>query len=82
MDISYKFHRIPSTWFDARRICQKEDATLAIPKNLKEVEILLEIFQNYPISILQGVTHPDFILLDFHDMFNEGEYLTESGKQN
>lgn len=59
--------------------CYSENATLAMPKNENEANVLKKIFEQFPKSTLAGVTHPDYFLLGFHDAFSEGEFLTDEG---
>lgn len=80
MQQSYKFHRAPQLWSDARDTCRREGANLAMPKNETEAVVLKKIFDKYPASTLQGVLDPDYFLLNFHDMFKEGEYVTDKGR--
>lgn len=76
---SYKFHDKPQKWFDARKTCLKENATLAMPKNEIEVSVLVELFKKYPTSILENVYQPEFVLLSFHDIFEKGNFVTDQG---
>lgn len=77
---SYKFHRTPQKWSDAINICRKENATLTMPKNKAEVSVLKRIFDGFPASLLKDIENPNIILLGFHDIFREGEYLRDNGK--
>ena len=77
MQHSYKFYAAPQKWVDARDTCRSENATLAMPKNENEASVLKNIFSRF---VLKGVRNPGIALLGFHDMFKEGEYLTDEGK--
>ncbi|XP_077295203.1 macrophage mannose receptor 1-like [Arctopsyche grandis] len=80
VDVLYKFHKDIKTWYEARNICRLENATLAIPETDTEVEVLKFIFKEYPASSLKHIKNYDYIFLGFHDIFREGEFLTESGE--
>jgi hypothetical protein len=78
----YKFHRNKQTWFGARKVCQDEQATLALPENLEEANVMLKYFNDkYPASKLSDIVHKDYLLIGFHDFFNEGEYVSLKGEQ-
>lgn len=56
-----------------------ENATLAIPKDKKEFDTIMQIFLLYAGSEIIGSTSAEYLLLDFNDYFMEQVYLTESG---
>ncbi|XP_077284221.1 C-type mannose receptor 2-like [Arctopsyche grandis] len=79
VNIHYKFHKKPLQWSDAILECYRENATLAMPKNEVEANVLKNIFEQYPKSTLTGDPNADYLHLGFHDVFSEGEYLTVQG---
>ena len=79
MQQHYQFHTTPQKWFDARQTCRSTGGKLAMPRNDAEAAVLKRIFDEHPASTLQGVTHPNHFLLNFHDLFREGEYVTDKG---
>lgn len=82
MQQSYKFHRKPEKWFDAWKKCREEDAILAQPKNVQEVDVLKRIFAGYPEAILSDSKNKKLMWTSFQDMFKEGEFVGEDGKSN
>jgi len=76
----YKFHSKSATWNDAWNICTQEGAHLAIVNSEAESKVLKEIFSRFPK--LQDVTYNDFAFIGFHDLYNEGLYLTIYGTYN
>lgn len=79
MKKSYKFHKNPQNWTDARNTCRREHAILAMPDNENEVSLLVELLNTYPASTLKNVKRPEFVLLGFHDIFKKGDYVTDQG---
>lgn len=75
----YKFHEVARNWSDARNTCIKEGSSLAMPRNEAEAALLREIFDGHPSSDLKSAPLPDFMLLGFHDIFREGEYVNDQG---
>jgi len=72
----YKIHSEPKTWHEARQICAKEGGHLAIINSEEESKVLQSIFA--PVAAqLKKV----WVFIGFHDLYNEGQYLTIFGKE-
>lgn len=69
----YRLHIIPATWNQARKFCRAENATLAMPKNMVEADEISKISFNKTSENIKKIH------IGFHDIFNEGEYVTENG---
>jgi hypothetical protein len=72
----YKIHTEIKTWHEARQICAKEGGHLAIINSEEESKVLQSIFA----PVAAKFKH-DFVLVGFHDLYNEGQYLTIFGKE-
>lgn len=77
---TYHYYAQPKIWFDARDQCISDGANLALPRNNAEMQVLKQIYNaNTP---LPNVIFKDYFLLNFHDQFREGEYVTDKGMSN
>jgi hypothetical protein len=73
----YKIHSELKTWHEARQICAQEGGHLAIINSEEESKVLQSIFA--PVAAkLKGV----WVYVGFHDLYNEGQYLTVFGKES
>jgi hypothetical protein len=72
----YEIHSELKTWHEARQICAKEGGHLAIINSEEESKVLQSIFA--PVTAKLNVM---WVLIGFHDLFNEGQYLTVFGKE-
>jgi hypothetical protein len=73
----YKIHSEPKKWHEARQICAQEGGHLAIINSEEESKVLQSIFA--PVAAkLKGV----WAFVGFHDLYNEGQYLTVFGKES
>jgi hypothetical protein len=75
---SYKIHSEPKTWHEAHKICAQEGAHLAIINSEQESRVLQSIFASV-VNTQIGECR-SFVLIGFHDLYNEGQYLTVFGK--
>jgi len=73
----YKIHSERKTWHEARKICAQEGGHLAIINSEEESNVLKSIFD--PVATKLGVA---FVLIGFHDLYYEGQYLTVFGKES
>jgi len=73
----YKIHTVPKTWHEARQICAQERGHLAIINSEEESKVLQSIFA--PVAAKLNV---DWVFIGFHDLYNEGQYLTIFGKES
>nr|CAD7437557.1 unnamed protein product [Timema bartmani]CAD7453948.1 unnamed protein product [Timema tahoe] len=73
----YKFHTDPQVWEDARKTCAKEGGHLAIINSEEESKVTQQLFARHPK--INNVQYSDFAFIGFHDMYNEGSYLTIYG---
>jgi hypothetical protein len=73
----YKIHSELKTWHEAHRICAQEGGHLAIINSEEESEVLQSIFA--PVAAKMKVI---WVLIGFHDLYNEGQYLTVFGKES
>jgi hypothetical protein len=73
----YKIHSEPKAWYEARRICAKEGGHLAIINSEEESKVLQSIL--VPVA-----TKPPalWLFIGFHDLYNEGQYLSVFGKES
>jgi hypothetical protein len=76
----YKFHTKSATWHQARSICEQEGSHLAIINSEAESKVLKEILAKFPK--LENVTSNEAALIGFHDLYEEGQYLTIYGEYN
>jgi hypothetical protein len=74
----YKFHTDGHTWTEALKICEEENAHLSVINSVEEAEVLQLLFGRYPQ--LPNCDEKDFLWVGVHDMYNEGKYITISGK--
>jgi hypothetical protein len=72
----YKIHTEPKTWHEARQICKQEGGHLAIINSEEESKVLQSIFA--PVAAKLNVA---WVSIGFHDLYNEGQYLTVFGKE-
>ncbi|XP_068083929.1 uncharacterized protein [Anabrus simplex] len=73
----YKHHTVSRTWEEARYVCEQEGAHLAIINSEEEANILSDIFKRSPkIPNVQW----DFAFIGYHDLYDEGNYLTIFGE--
>jgi hypothetical protein len=73
----YKIHSEPKTWHEARQICAHEGGYLAIINSEEESKVLQSIFATVAARLKET-----WVLIGFHDLYNEGQYLTVFGKQS
>jgi hypothetical protein len=73
----YKIHSELQTWQEARQICAQEGGHLAIINSEEESEVLRSIFAPVAAKV-KGV----WAYIGFHDLDNEGQYLTVFGKES
>ena len=71
----YKLHEEPKTWKEARDICEEEGAHLAIINSEAESSVLKKMFA--PVAEKLKVA---WAFIGFHDLYQEGHYLTIFGK--
>ena len=71
----YKIHSVPKTWNEALQICAQEGGHLAIINSEEESKVLQSMFA--PVAAKLNVV---WIFIGFHDLYNEGQYLTVFGK--
>ncbi|XP_077297689.1 macrophage mannose receptor 1-like isoform X2 [Arctopsyche grandis] len=79
LDVSFKFYGDAQSWINAKSTCRSENATLAMPQNEKEVNVLKLIFDKHRASALKHVKYHDYTFLGFHDLFEEGNFVSEIG---
>jgi len=73
----YKIHSVLKKWPEARQICAKEGGHLAIINSEEESKVLQSLFA--PVAAKLNVV---WAYIGFHDLFNEGQYLTIFGKES
>ncbi|XP_067004699.2 uncharacterized protein [Anabrus simplex] len=73
----YKHHTVSRPWEEARYVCEQEGAHLAIINSEQEAKILSDIYKRSPT--IPNVKW-DFAFIGFHDLYNEGNYLTIFGE--
>jgi hypothetical protein len=73
----YRIHSEPKTWQEARQICAQERGHLAIINSEEESKVLQLMFA--PVAAKLKVV---WVLIGFHDLYNEGQYLTVFGKES
>jgi hypothetical protein len=73
----YKIHTELKTWQEARQICAQEGAHLAIVNSEEESQVLQSLF--VPVAAKLKVA---WAFIGFHDLYNEGQYLTIFGTQS
>jgi hypothetical protein len=72
----YKIHSELKKWHEARQICAQEGGHLAIINSEEESKVLQSIFAPVAAKLSK-----DDVLIGFHDLYNEGQYLTIFGKE-
>jgi hypothetical protein len=72
----YKIHSELKTWHEARQICAQEGGHLAIINSEEESKVLQALFA--PVAAQVKV---EWVLIGFHDLYNEGQCLTIFGKE-
>ncbi|KAJ8676064.1 hypothetical protein QAD02_011850 [Eretmocerus hayati] len=75
----YKLHEDLAEWNDARRICTSEGGHLAIINSEEEAAALAEMYTDSDLMSKPGRPSQN-VLLGFHDMYNEGEFVTILGQ--
>jgi hypothetical protein len=73
---NYKIHSDLKTWLEARQTCAQEGGHLAIINSEEESEVLQSIFAPVAAQLKQV-----WVFIGFHDLYNEGQYLTIFGKE-
>jgi hypothetical protein len=75
----YKIHSELKTWHEARQICAQEGGHLAIINSEDESKVLQKIFA--PMDEKQSGKCKNYAFIGFHDLYEEGQYLTVFGKE-
>ena len=75
----YKFHAHTRTWWDAFKTCSAEDAYLAIINSDTEAQVVKDIFEKYPDTVIKS-EHPNVISLGIIDWEQNREWYTIHGK--
>lgn len=75
----YKFHKDSQTWAEARRSCEAEGGHLAILNSIEEEVFLIRLTRQYPPPVLNYVAYVNYFYIGFHDMFEEGDFVTVDG---
>ncbi|KAJ8665119.1 hypothetical protein QAD02_006781 [Eretmocerus hayati] len=75
----YKLHKDLKTWNNARETCNDEGARLAIINSEEEANELTKMFQQSGLLELGG-RPSDGVLIGFHDLYNEGQFVTILGE--
>ena len=65
------------TWHEARKICAQEGGHLAIINSEEESAVLRSIFAPVAEKVKK-----EWVIIGFHDLYNEGQYLTVFGKES
>jgi hypothetical protein len=73
----YKIHSELKAWHEARQICAQGGGHLAIINSEEESKVLQSIFA--PVAAKLNV---EWVSIGFHDLYNEGQYLTIFGKES
>ena len=73
----YKVHSELKTWHEARQICAQEGGHLAITNSEEESNVLQSVFA--PVA---ARLKDEWVLVGFHDLYNEGQYLSVFGKES
>ncbi|XP_044739759.1 uncharacterized protein LOC123301094 [Chrysoperla carnea] len=76
----YKFHKDSQTWAEARRSCEAEGGHLAIVNSIEEEIFLIRLTRQYPPAVLNYVAYVNYFYIGFHDLFEEGDFVTVDGK--
>ncbi|XP_069687875.1 hemolymph lipopolysaccharide-binding protein-like [Periplaneta americana] len=72
----YKLHTDVNTWHNAKMICEEEGAHLAVINSEKEAQVLKNLWNKTPPAKITGGTHTDWAWIGFHDLYQEGEFVT------
>lgn len=75
----YKLYTDGNNWDLARRTCMEEGSHLAIINSWNEAQYLSVLLKNKS-SLIVNVENKDSVYVGFHDIFEEGEYLTIEGR--
>ncbi|KAJ9590460.1 hypothetical protein L9F63_016491 [Diploptera punctata] len=70
----YKFHRDQSTWLVARLKCEEEGTHLAIINSPREALAVTSLWVREPK--LFNDWRDDWAFIGFHDLYDEGQYVT------
>ncbi|XP_069701698.1 hemolymph lipopolysaccharide-binding protein-like [Periplaneta americana] len=70
----YKLHTDVNTWHGAKMICEEEGAHLMVINSEKEVKSVKPILDKN--SNIAGGVHTDWIWIGFHDLYDEGKFVT------
>jgi hypothetical protein len=73
----YKIHSERKTWYEARQICAQEGGHLAIINSEEEFKVLQSM-----LAPVAAKVNEVWAFIGFHDLFNEGQYLTIFGKES
>ena len=73
----YKIHSELKTWHEARQICAQEGGHLAIINSEEESIVLRSMFAPVAAKLKESGA-----FIGFHDLYNEGQYLTVFGKES
>jgi len=73
----YKIHSELKTWHEARQICAQEGGHLAIINSEEESIVLKSMFAPFAAKLIESGA-----FIGFHDLYNEGQYLTVFGKES
>ncbi|XP_058798662.1 hemolymph lipopolysaccharide-binding protein-like [Phymastichus coffea] len=76
---SHKIHTDAKNWNDARKICNDENAHLAIINSAAEEAILVDMLKKAEKKIKLGL-NVEQALLGIHDLYKEGEWVTLFGE--
>lgn len=80
LDVSYKFHEDSQSWVKAKSTCRFENANLAMPQNEEEIKVLNLVFDKHRASEFKYLKYHDYAFLGFHDIYEEGKFVSEIGK--
>ncbi|XP_046627133.1 hemolymph lipopolysaccharide-binding protein-like isoform X1 [Neodiprion virginianus] len=69
----YKLHLELVSWNQARITCEEEGGHLAIINSLAERDAVVTVLKSTNL-------HPDYVSLGFHDLYEEGQYVTIHGQ--
>ncbi|GBP56423.1 Hemolymph lipopolysaccharide-binding protein [Eumeta japonica] len=76
----YKIHIQPKTWPQAYATCKAEESRLAIVNSHHEADFLVQLMNNIPHEQIRVPYYNGHLSIGFHDLFEEGEYLTIQGE--
>ncbi|XP_046411995.1 macrophage mannose receptor 1-like [Neodiprion fabricii] len=74
----HKFHTKAATWNEARKVCESEGAHLAIVNSAREAEVIGNLFTKSGPHF--GSKDSNYAHIGFHDLYEEGEFVTIDGK--